>query len=364
VVLLRHSLKFFFAIGLLDGWDPVGGPCGVLFCCMALSASDVYHLTGDELRQVCLEQGLDSAGPVRSLRQRLVDYVRSGQLDESVYGKMAQAGTMTDSEVKVGTPESNGCSHASSGDSPVPVLVELLRQVPPLSSEDPEAIMWLFLRLDEVHEVNLVDDKTFVMRILPLLSGSVLTFVGGCLRSSSTWAECKVKLLKEYFPHFVRERLIRDLIVFNFQGERQSLRAYIDQVFGAARFLQYEATETELVDRVVMNFHSSILTHAAFINKPVSLTELHRVVGVIEEKSAVAKERERVELDARRTAMSRTVVRGLPHSTAVRNVTRPSIEFKCWGCGNPGHLKRHCPRRVAPSGNGHAPGGPFGPGRG
>ena len=41
------------------------GARGVLLCCMALSASGVYHLTAEELRQVCLERGLDSSGPVR-----------------------------------------------------------------------------------------------------------------------------------------------------------------------------------------------------------------------------------------------------------------------------------------------------------
>jgi hypothetical protein len=54
------------------------------------------------------------------------------------------------------------------------------------------------------------------------------------------------------------------LIVFNFQGEGQPLRAYIDQVFRAAGFLEYDASEQQLVDRIVMNFHPSILVHTAF----------------------------------------------------------------------------------------------------
>jgi hypothetical protein len=98
--------------------------------------------------------------------------------------------------------------------------------------------------------------------------------------------------LEEYFPNFVRERLIRDLIVYNFQGEGQPMRVYIEQVFQAAEFLQYEATE-QLVERVVMNFHPDILSQAAFLDKPRSRMELYRLVGLMEEKFSILKERVR-----------------------------------------------------------------------
>jgi hypothetical protein len=104
---------------------------------MALSASDVYHSAGDKLRQVCLEQGLDSTGSVRSLQQRLVEHLRSDQSEATGRVDMAQASTMTDSEPEVGVTVSGGGSHGSGVDSPTPVLVELLRQVPSLSSEEP-----------------------------------------------------------------------------------------------------------------------------------------------------------------------------------------------------------------------------------
>jgi hypothetical protein len=69
-------------------------------------------------------------------------------------------------------------SHGSGGDGPIPVLVKLLRPIPHLSSEEPEAIMQLFIRLDEVHSLGLVEDRVFITRILSLISGSLLTFWG------------------------------------------------------------------------------------------------------------------------------------------------------------------------------------------
>ena len=52
------------AIGLLGGWVLVVGSRVLLLCCKALSASGVYRLTVDELRQVCSERGLDTSAPV------------------------------------------------------------------------------------------------------------------------------------------------------------------------------------------------------------------------------------------------------------------------------------------------------------
>ena len=53
------------SIGLLGGWTSVVGSCGLWLCFMALSASAVYRLTVDQLRQRCLERGPKSDGPVR-----------------------------------------------------------------------------------------------------------------------------------------------------------------------------------------------------------------------------------------------------------------------------------------------------------
>jgi hypothetical protein len=57
------------------------------------------------------------------------------------------------------------------------------------------------------------------------------------------------------------------------------MRVYIELVFQAADFLQYETTEQQLVKRVVMNFRPDILSHAALLDKERSRKELHRVVS-------------------------------------------------------------------------------------
>jgi hypothetical protein len=72
------------------------------------------------------------------------------------------------------------------------------------------------------------------------------------LREGSSWAENKAQLLERYFPFFVHERLIRELIVFHFHGEGQSLRQYIEGIFRVAKFLDYQAKEEQLVEKVII----------------------------------------------------------------------------------------------------------------
>jgi hypothetical protein len=81
------------------------------------------------------------------------------------------------------------------------VLLELVRQIPPLSTEEPEAILWVVSRLDEIFLLQLTDYRGFIIRVLPLFSGSVLRFFGGCLRNGRSWQQCKEDLLKEFFPY-------------------------------------------------------------------------------------------------------------------------------------------------------------------
>lgn len=80
------------------------------------------------------------------------------------------------------------------------------------------------------------------------------------------------------------------MILFNSQKEGQSLRKDIDQVFRAAYFLEYNTSEQQLVERIVMNFLPNISTQAAFLDKPSSLKQLYQVSGLIEEKIAVSKQ--------------------------------------------------------------------------
>ena len=323
---------------------------------MALATSEIYRLSATKLREQCSEQGLNSQGPVRFLRERLVRHWKgkmpTGKQEASDEDDVAVA------EVSDRPHDLESVSHVVASDSPVSVLTELLRQVPVLTSEYPEAILELVSKLDEFHDLGLVDDRVFVVRVLPKVSGAVLRFFGECLRSRDDWENCKTKLLREFFPLFVRERLIRDLIVFNFHGEGQALRVYIDKVFFAAKFLKYEAGEEQLVNRILMNLHPSVLAHAAFLDRPHTKRQLLDAIAMVEEKLFVLKERSRTQPQMKESGG------GEPRNVepTPKVPVRPRSP-RCWNCGSLGHFKRECRRKSFPSGNGRPPGGRSSPGR-
>ena len=77
----------------------------------------------------------------------------------------------------------------------------------------------------------------------------MLTFFGECISHGDSWEQCKARVLKEYFPLFVRDKLIRELFVFHFQERDGPLREFIKEVVDAAEFLQYSILEGEIIDR-------------------------------------------------------------------------------------------------------------------
>ena len=122
---------------------------------------------------------------MRLLRQRLLRHLTDSTMasKQDVDVEQASVETNMSSDATHGGPQnSSKSSHVFASDNSVHVIVELLRQVPSLSSEVPEVVLRLVSRLDEIHALGLVDDNMFIVRILPLLSSAVLRFFGDCLR--------------------------------------------------------------------------------------------------------------------------------------------------------------------------------------
>jgi len=71
---------------------------------------------------------------------------------------------------------------------------------PVCDSDEPEVILRLVSKLDVINVLGLTDDKSFVIRIVPLLNGAVLRFFGECLRNGRSWELCKHELPRVFFP--------------------------------------------------------------------------------------------------------------------------------------------------------------------
>jgi len=64
--------------------------------------------------------------------------------------------------IHAGPQNFSNSSHVGGNDNQVSVFVELWPQVPSLSSGEPEAILRLVSRLDEIYALGLIDGRMFV----------------------------------------------------------------------------------------------------------------------------------------------------------------------------------------------------------
>jgi len=139
---------------------------------MALSASGLYRLSAEQLRVECSERGLGSSGPVRVLRARLANYLKADQMDRKEEQQDGQASVAA----AILNPGSEECPQGDSGFNRTQVLSDLLKQIKPLSSEEPEDILGFFVKVGEIHDLGLVDDRVFITRILPFVPGDCCSF--------------------------------------------------------------------------------------------------------------------------------------------------------------------------------------------
>jgi hypothetical protein len=81
----------YLAIGWVGVRTSDFGSCGMWLCCMALSAAQVYRISGDQLRLMCEELGLNPDGTVRELPSILADQVKNRQMDQTGNQGVTQA---------------------------------------------------------------------------------------------------------------------------------------------------------------------------------------------------------------------------------------------------------------------------------
>ena len=100
---------------------------------MGLSSVEIYRLNRDQLREECSRRGLDSTGPVRELRCRLVQLKATTMANTQDLDERKASGSNDSSDDAVPSEILN--VHGECQAHPVghctPVYVELMRKLPP-----------------------------------------------------------------------------------------------------------------------------------------------------------------------------------------------------------------------------------------
>ena len=104
---------------------------------MTLSASGLYRLSAEQLRVECSERGLSSSGLVREFRSRLSNSLKADQMDRKEEQQESQASVA----VAMLNPGSDEGPQGDGGFNRTRLLGDLLKQIKPLTSEEPEDIL-------------------------------------------------------------------------------------------------------------------------------------------------------------------------------------------------------------------------------
>jgi hypothetical protein len=75
--------------------------------------------------------------------------------------------------IQVGPHNFDDNTHAGASGAPDSLFVELMRHVALFSSSFPESTLSFIARLDEMYACGPRDDRSFLERILPLVSGAI-----------------------------------------------------------------------------------------------------------------------------------------------------------------------------------------------
>ena len=131
---------------------------------------------------------MNSEVSVRSLRRRLAEQIKSEDMERSEQQDTPQASAPADllrSGMVSITPDTGELSQRGSERGQVSVwfwwsYYDKWRPFPPRIPRKTPNIFYL----GEVYALGLADDRKFVTRVLLLVSGSLLKFLGNCLRGA------------------------------------------------------------------------------------------------------------------------------------------------------------------------------------
>ncbi|PNF15478.1 hypothetical protein B7P43_G17030 [Cryptotermes secundus] len=233
------------------------------------------------------------------------------------------------------------------------VVNDLVKNIPVLSGTDPETVLQFLIRAQEVYDLNLVGDLEFLSLLVGRTSGRVTQILGFHLGTSSKWELVSSEISSTFLPPRIREDLVSNYVLRRFQSPTEDLTQFIMSVIAAARILNFNGSQSDLVQRIVQNMHPRVRVHLVFGSKPTTISELHALASQVAEARAIDSQRQGSENKALAGASqgagraSRQVSMAIDQGQRVR-----SEGVVCWKCSGKGHLRRHCPSSLPlPSSN-------------
>jgi hypothetical protein len=130
-------------------------------------------------------------------------------------------------------------------------MLDLVKNVPLLTSDDPENIFEFLIQLKEVHDLKLASDFEMLSLTVGRTHGRVAQIVGTYLVGTPDWKIFCLEMMPAFFPPRTRERFLASYVLDHFQSPTNP---YLKAIVAAADILGYQGQESEMACRIFKIF--------------------------------------------------------------------------------------------------------------
>ena len=340
---------------------------------MAANIGWIYQLSKDALLEELTLYQQDTEGNKRELQLRFSEFLKTQGPEEIAASRARHHQELSDKlpaaaenllvdfsgeHTMVNTKDTQKVVPSNNSDMGnvnvcnVKLCLDIFRGVSVIDGSDPDRMLQFLIKVQGIHDLALVEDRTFICGVMGRTSLGVLEECGKGNRECWGWPRLREHLTRVFIPSRIRDDLVRSHITRRFQDQNENFIGFARSVQQANFILQHLRNEGDLVDIILQNMLPTIRSYLVFTRPPQSMAELMALGDVI--ANAMITDRQRsaatngVSGSDSTEARARGPVERRSGGNAFQNnnyINGPRRQRGCWTCGRNDHFQRNCPDR-------------------
>lgn len=214
-------------------------------------------------------------------------------------------------------------------------LSNLLKDLPVVDGLDANLLLQFIEILLRAKEFPGMSDSTLLQLCFPHCRSPLLEVLLSCLERGVTLDQFHGSLVENFLPGRLRENLRQERFC-RLQRHGEELAHFVNSVKLAAKVLRIPMTEREIVEVIIEGITPEARSRLVFCSRPTSFVELSRICVTA---GAVAyNDQSRGVQQPSRNRLPVMQINAPPIGQGMRQMG-PRV---CFGCGQPGHIRRFC----------------------